>query len=82
MFFFEYRGNTMASSNGISLHDNSPSTQAGCNASTFPGPFIRWVAVSDNALSGVAPSNPGVCASINASNPLSTDFLVEGNDAS
>ena len=82
MFYFDYRGNTMASSNGISLHDNSPSGQAGCNASTFDGPFIRWVAVSDNVLSGVAPSNPGVCASINASNPLTTDLLVEGNDAS
>ena len=81
MFYFDYSRNAMRASNGISLHDNSPSGRAGCNATTFDGPFIRWVAVTGNVLAGVAPSNPGVCASINASNALTTDLLVEGNDA-
>ena len=82
MFYFDYSRNSLAASNGISLHDNSPSSAPGCNASTFAGPYIRWVSITGNVLAGVAPSNPGVCASVNATNPLTTDLLVEGNDAS
>lgn len=76
MFFMEYSGNTMSDSNGISLHDASPNSQ--CNA-TWPGPYIRWAVIRDNAISGVAPSNPGICGSINASNPGTSDLVVELN---
>lgn len=65
----------MTASNGISLHDvNNPQC-----ASTWPGPYIRWAAIRGNAIGGVAPSNPGVCGSVNASNPGTSDLVVEGN---
>ena len=65
----------MANSNGISLHD-VPNAQCG---QSFAGPYIRWAAVRNNAIGGVAPCNPGVCGSVNASNPGTTDLLIEGN---
>jgi len=82
MFFFEYRGNVMNNSNGISLHDVSPTNTLGCNSSTYAGPFIRWASVTGNRIAGIAPCSPGVCGSINATNSLTTDLLVEGNDVS
>lgn len=75
LFFTEYVGNTLASSNGISLHDVP---NAACNA-TFPGPYIRWAVIKDNAIGGVAPCSPGVCGAINATNPGTRNLLVEGN---
>ena len=76
MFFVEYTGNTMVDSNGISLHDASPNAQ--CN-STYPGPYIRWAVIRGNSISGVAASNPGICGSVNATNPGTSDLLVELN---
>jgi hypothetical protein len=67
----------MASSNGISLHDVTGNAQ--CNA-TFTGPYIKWATLRNNTVGGVAPSNPGVCGSLNATNPRTSDLLVEGND--
>jgi hypothetical protein len=66
----------MVDSNGISLHDASPNAQ--CN-STYPGPYIRWSVIRGNSISGVAASNPGICGSVNASNPGTSDLLVELN---
>ena len=43
---------------------------------------IKWVTITKNHISGVAPSNPGICGSINATNPLSSDLLVERNEMS
>lgn len=77
VFFLEVTGNALTSSNGVSLHDRAP--EAACNASWAGGPYVRWAAVRGNAIGGVAPSSPGVCGAINASNPGSTDLLVEAN---
>lgn len=76
MFYVEYVDNVMSDSNGIALHDVSPNSE--CNAS-YPGPYIRWAVVRGNSIGGIAPSNPGICGSINATNPATSDLLVEGN---
>jgi len=76
LFFVEYRGNKMNDSNGIALHDVYNNN---CNSS-WPGPYIKWVSIINNSISGVAPSaDPGVCGTINATNPKTSDLLVEGN---
>lgn len=75
LFFTEYTNNVLVDSNGISLHD-VPNQQC---AGTWPGPYIRWSVLRNNSISGIAPCNPGVCGSINATNPGTSDLLVEGN---
>ena len=75
LFFVEYRSNVMSDSNGIALHDVYNNN---CNTS-WPGPYIKWVTIVNNSIAGVAPSNPGVCGTINATNAETSDLLVEGN---
>lgn len=75
-YFAEFTGNTFTSSNGISLHDVSP--DASCNSS-FAGPYVKWQVVRNNDMSGVAVGNPNICATINATNPLTSDLVVQGN---
>jgi len=76
LFFVEYRGNVMSDSNGIALHDVYNNN---CNTS-WPGPYIKWVTIVNNSISGIAPSaNPGMCGTINATNPQTSDLLVERN---
>ena len=56
IFFSEYVGNTMASSDGISLIDDFGNTvMDDCYAhGWYAGPWIRWAVVRRNAFSGVS----------------------------
>jgi hypothetical protein len=75
-YYAEFTGNVFTSSNGISIHDVSPDQS--CKAS-FTGPYVQWQVIRNNSMSGTAVGNPNICATINATNPLTTDLVVQGN---
>lgn len=76
VFFTDYVKNTLLRSNGIDLTDDAaPAGQC----TTWPGPYLRWAAVRGNTIGGVAASSPTVCGTVNATNPATSDVLVERN---
>jgi hypothetical protein len=75
-YYAEFTGNVFSSSNGISLHDGSPDHNC---ASSYPGPYVKWQVIRNNSMSGTAVGNPDFCATINATNPLTSDLVVQGN---
>jgi hypothetical protein len=73
LFYAEYTGKALNSSNGISLHDDEDHEKCGAS---YPGPYVRWQVVRNNSVAGVAASNRGT---VNATNGNTTDIVAERN---
>eukprot|EP00039_Didymoeca_costata_P014725 m.240925 g.240925 ORF g.240925 m.240925 type:complete len:416 (+) comp16083_c1_seq25:254-1501(+) len=87
VFFTEFLHNKMYNSDGITIKDNGESTEPQCK--DYPGPWIRWLIVRQNAFSGVSeaaknvsassgmPANCASSVSIAHPNVPSTDIVME-----